>query len=152
LDRYAAHGDSQRLASAALHVAHVRFNDKHYRAAAVAYEDFLHRFPSPPQRLRVLYPAGLCYLRLDRARAAVDRWEAIVRDSADAPIAEHAWARAGDVYFQAERYADAKRCYAGLLQHFASTSAAGLASLRVAQCDYNAGDDTAALTGFAAVV
>ncbi len=35
------------------------------------------------------------YVRLSRAGDAVDHWEAIVKDSAGAPIAERAWARAG---------------------------------------------------------
>jgi TolA-binding protein len=152
LARYAARGDAQRLASAYLHMAHVRFNQKRYREAAAGYEDFLKRFPSNPQRMVALYQAGLCYVRLDRAGDAVDRWEAIVRDSASAPIAERAWARAGDLYFQAERYAEARRCYTGLLEHFANTQAAGVASLRLAQCAYNAGDDAAALTAFANVI
>src|SRR5205807_703817 len=72
----------------------------------------------------------------------------IVKDSASAPIAERAWARAGDVYFQAERYADAKRCYHGLLEHFAGSPAAALATLRLAQCEYNGGHDADALALF----
>ena len=152
LSRYAAHGDSQRLASASLHLAHVRFNQKRYREAAAGYEEYLKRFPTGSQRLLALYQAGLCYVRLDRAGDAVDRWETIVRDSAEAAIAERAWARAGDVYFQAEQYADAKRCYTGLLQNFSGSRAAGVASLRLAQCEYNAGDDAAALEAFAQVM
>src|SRR5262249_48585149 len=62
-----------------------------------------------------------------------------------------AWARAGDVYFQAERYDDAKRCYEGLLAGFANSSAASLASLRLAQCAYNAGHDDDAIRAFALV-
>lgn len=152
LSRYAAHGDSQRLASAFLHLAHVRFNQKRYREAAAGYEDFLKRFPQSSERMLALYQAGLCYQRLDRAGDAVDRWEAIVRDSAQAPIAERAWARAGDIYFQAEKYADAERCYTGLLQNFAGTRAAGVAMLRLAQCEYNAGHDAEALEAFAQVI
>jgi TolA-binding protein len=152
LSRYAAHGDAHRLSSAFLHLAHVRFNQKRYREAAAGYEDFLKRFPQASERLLALYQAGLCYQRLDRAGDAVDRWEAIVRDSAQAPIAERAWARAGDVYFQAEKYADAERCYTGLLQNFAGTRAAGVAMLRLAQCEYNAGRDGAALEAFAQVI
>ena len=55
-----------------------------------------------------------------------------MRDSATAPISERAWARVGDVYFQAERYDHAKRAYQGLLEHFAGSSAASLAMLRLA--------------------
>ena len=82
----------------------------------------------------------------------MDRWETLVRDSASSTFAERAWARAGDVYFQADRFADARRCYRGLLENFGNSSAAGLASLRLAQCEYNAGHDAAALEAFAITV
>ncbi len=147
--RYASSGDTEILSAALLDIAHERFNQKRYKEAAGAYEEFLRRFPLHPRRLIALYQAGLCYLRLNRAGDAVDRWEAMVRDSAGAPVAERAWSRAGDVYFQAERYEDAKRCYAGLLDHFAASPAASLATLRLAQCEYNAGRDAAALGLFA---
>jgi biopolymer transport protein ExbB/TolQ/TolA-binding protein len=75
-----------------------------------------------------------------------------VRDSADAALAERAWARVGDVYFQAERYDEAKRAYTGLLEHFGGSPAAGIASLRLAQCEYNAGRDAAALEGFSRTI
>src|SRR5262249_59960049 len=75
-----------------------------------------------------------------------------VRASAGPALAERAWARAGDVYFQAERFDGARRCYRGLLEHFGSSSAAGLASLRLAQCEYNAGHDAAALEAFSLTV
>ena len=129
-----------------LDIAHERFNQKRYAEAASAYEDFLRRYPKHPRRTLALYQAGLCYLRLERAGDAIDRWERIMRDTASAkdPLAERAWARAGDVYFQAERYPEAKRCYQGLLSHFGTSSAASLASLRLAQCDYNAGHDAIA--------
>src|SRR5206468_8460782 len=110
------------------------------------------RWPKHRDRATALYQAGLCYLRLDRAGDAVDRWETLVRDSAGSALAERAWARAGDVYFQAERFEDAKRCYRGLLEHFGASSAAGLASLRLAQCEYNAGHDAAALEAFAVTI
>ncbi len=152
LARWGARGDAQIISAAVLDIAHERFNQKRFRDAAAAYEDFLKRFPGHPQRLLALYQAGLCYLRLDRAGDAVDRWETVMRDSATSPLAERAWARAGDVYFQAERYVDAKRAYEGLLKHFAGSSAASLASLRLAQCDYNAGHDAEALAGYAAVI
>lgn len=152
LARYGASGGPAIVAAATLDIAHERFNQKRYREAAVAYEDFLRRFPNHPKRLIALYQAGMSYLRINRAGDAVDRWEAIVRDSADAPLAERAFARMGDLYFQAEHYADAKRCYEGLLQHFADSPAAGLASLRLAQCEYNAGHDAAALAGFSTTI
>jgi TolA-binding protein len=151
LARWGARGDAQIISAAVLDIAHERFNQKRYRDAAAAYEDFLKRFPGHPKRLLALYQAGLAYLRIDRAGDAVDRWETIMRDSATSPLAERAWARAGDVYFQAERYTEAKRAYKGLLQHFAGSSAASLAMLRLAQCEYNAGHDADALAGYAAV-
>ncbi len=140
------------VSGAVLAIAHERFNQKRYREAASAYEDFVRRFPKDPQKLTALYQAGLCYVRLDRAGDAVDRWETIVRDSADSPLAERAWARAGDLYFQAARYTDAKRCYEGLLAHFAGSSAVSIATLRLAQCEYNAGRDAEALQGFAGTI
>lgn len=152
LARWGATGDEAIVSGAFLDIAHARFNQKKYRDAAAAYEDFLRRWPAHGQRSTALYQAGLCYLRLERAGDAVDRWETLVKDSASASVAERAWARAGDVYFQAEKYDAARRCYRGLLENFAASSAAGLASLRLAQCEYNAGHDAAALEGFSATV
>ncbi|HTK31298.1 MAG TPA: tetratricopeptide repeat protein [Candidatus Saccharimonadaceae bacterium] len=151
-EQLVAGGSDKVVSGAVLAIAHERFNQKRYREAAAAYEDFVRRFPKDPQKLTALYQAGLCYVRLDRSGDAVDRWETIVRDSADAPLAEKAWARAGDLYFQAARYADAKRCYEGLLAHFASSSAASIATLRLAQGEYNAGRDAEALQGFAGTI
>lgn len=148
LNRYTGQGDLRPFSQALLNVAHVRFNQSRYEEAAAAYEEFTTRYPDHPQRLLGLYQAGLCYLRLDRGGDAIDRWEAIVRTDPQVPIAEKAWARAGDLYFQADRYAEAKRCYQGLLDHFGNTPAAGLGLLRIAQCDYNAGRDAAAVAGF----
>lgn len=147
-------GADEMVSAAILDIAHERFNQRRYKEAAAAYEDFLRRGTDSAHRPLALYQAGLCYLRLERAGDAVDRWEAILRDSASAtaPLAERAWARAGDVYFQAERYADARRCYLGLLEHFANSSAGALASLRLAQCDYNAGHDAEALQGFSQTI
>jgi len=146
--QYGGSGDASVVSGALLDIARYRFNQKRYRDAAATYDMFLKRFPADPARLTARYQAGLCYSRLNRAGDAVDQWEAVVRDSADAPIAEKAWARAGDLYFEAQRYAEAKRCYTGLLTHFASTDVAALATLRLAQCEYNAGNDAAALAGF----
>ncbi|MCB1183831.1 tetratricopeptide repeat protein [bacterium] len=152
LDRYTGEGDLRPFSQALLNVAHVRFNQGRFEAAVEAYEEFLGRYPGAEQRLLALYQAGLCYLRLDRGGDAIDRWEAIVRTDPDVPIAEKAWARAGDLYFQAESYADAKRCYQGLLDNFRTTQAAALGQLRIAQCDYNAGADAAAVAGYEVVV
>ena len=147
--QFGASGDGSVVSGAILDIARYRFNQKRYRDAAATYDMFLRRFPTHAARLSARYEAGLCYARLNRAGDAVDQWEAVVRDSADAPIAEKAWARAGDLYFMAQRYVEAKRCYAGLLEHFGATDVAALATLRLAQCEYNAGNDTAALSGFA---
>ena len=152
LARAGGDGTGSIVSGALLDIAHVRFNQKRYREAAAAYEDLLRRFPGHPQRLTALYQCGVCYLRLDRAGDAVDRWQEIVRDSASAPAAERAWARMGDAYFQAEKHEDAKRCYQGLLEHFAGTSGAALASLRLGQCEYNAGHDAEALPAFSATL
>jgi TolA-binding protein len=152
LARWGASGDQTVVSAAFLDIAHERFNQKRYREAASAYEDFLRRFPGHPRRGLALYQSGLCYLRIDRAGDAIDRWETLVRDSASAPIAERAWARAGDVYFQAEKYAEAERCYKGLLANFAGSPAASIASLRLAQCAYNGGHDAQAIEGFAQVI
>jgi TolA-binding protein len=152
LARWGGSADEAIVSTALLDIGHARFNQKHYREAAATYEDFLRRWPKHRDRATALYQAGLCYLRLDRAGDAVDRWETLVKDTAGSALAERAWARAGDVYFQAERFEDAKRCYRGLLEHFGGSSAAGLASLRLAQCEYNAGHDAAALEAFAVTI
>jgi TolA-binding protein len=148
LARWGSDANAAIASTALLDIAHARFNQKRYKEAAGTYETFLARWPKHRERATALYQAGLCYLRLGRAGDAVDRWEALVRDSASAALAERAWARAGDVYFQAERFDDARRCYTGLLAHFGASQAAGLASLRLAQCEYNAGHDAAALEAF----
>jgi TolA-binding protein len=147
--QYGGSGDESVVSGALLDIARYRFNQKRYRDAAATYDMFLKRYPAHPARLSARYQAGLCYSRLNRAGDAVDQWEAVVRDSAGAPIAEKAWARAGDLYFQAQRYTEAKRCYSGLLANFSSTDVGALATLRLAQCEYNAGNDAAALAGFA---
>jgi len=152
LARYASGGDDALIGDALLDIAHSRFNQKRYREAAAGYDDFLRRYPKHPKRLTALYQAGLCYLRLNHAGDAVDRWETITRDSAAAPLAERAWARSGDVYFQAEQYTSAQRCYRGLLEHFATSTAASIAMLRLGQCEYNAGHDAAALDRFSSTI
>ncbi|KPL19156.1 MAG: hypothetical protein AMJ92_04610 [candidate division Zixibacteria bacterium SM23_81] len=152
LARYASHGDMKSLSSAYLNKAHILFNRKSYQEAAATYDEFLDRFPNNPQHLLALYQAGLCYLRLNLAGDAVDRWEAIVAKAPDAEIAERAWVRAGDLYFQAERFEDAKRCYQGLLDHFTNSRITALGLLRLAQCEYNASRDPEALELYSVVV
>ncbi|MEE9271268.1 MAG: tetratricopeptide repeat protein [Candidatus Krumholzibacteria bacterium] len=151
LARYAESGDRDNLSAAYLNKAHILFNRKKYRDAASTYDDFLQRFPAHEQRPLALYQSGLCHSRLDHNGDAVDRWEAVVEIDPSAEIAEKAWVRAGDLYFQTEHYEDAKRCYQGLLDNFANSRAAALGMLRMAQCDYNAGRDAEALDGFSAV-
>jgi len=149
--RYGSSGDPSIVSGAILDIAHSQFNRKHYREAAQGYREYLNRYPDSPARLLARHQAALCYVRLNRAGDAVDQWEAIVKDSASAPIAEKAWARAGDLYFQAQKYAAAKRCYQGLLENFASTEGASIAMLRLAQCDYNEEHDEDALKAYAEV-
>lgn len=152
LARYASQGDTETLSSAYLNKAHILFNRKKYKNAAKTYDDFLQRFPGHPRRLLALYQAGLCHQRLKHTGNAVDRWEELVATDPTAELAERAWVRAGDVYFQTGHYDDAKRCYQGLLDNFIGSRAAALGMLRMAQCDYNAGRDTDALGMFSAVV
>jgi TolA-binding protein len=149
--RYGASGDPSVVSGAILDIAHSQFNRKHYREAAQGYREFLRRYPDHPSRLLARHQAALCYVRLDRAGDAVDQWEAIVKDSASAPIAEKAWARAGDLYFQAQKYREAERCYQGLMEHFAATEGASIAMLRLAQCAYNEQHDEEALKAYSEV-
>jgi TolA-binding protein len=148
LARYTGQGDLRPFSQALLNVAHVRFNQSRYQESVAAYEEYLSRYGDDSHRLPALYQAGLCYLRLDRGGDAIDRWETLVRTAPGDAMAEKAWARAGDLYFQAEHYDQAKRCYEGLLANFSGTSAAGLGLLRIAQCDFNAGRDAAAVAGY----
>jgi len=151
LERYASQGD-EHLASAFLNKAHIRFNEKDYKAAAAAYDEFARRFPEDENRLLALYQAGLSHQRLEHEGDAVDRWEEIVKTAPTAPIAEKAWIRAGDAYFRAEHYEEAKRCFEGLLANFADSPTVGRGALHVAQCEYNAGRDAEALELFADVI
>jgi len=145
-------GDRELFNQALLNIAHVRFNQGRHADALPAYEEFLRRNAQHADRQLVLYQAGLCYLRLDRAGDAADRWEAAVALDPASDLAEQAWSRAGDLYFQAERYDDARRCYGGLLAHFADGDGAALGRLRLAQCDFNAGRDQEAITGFGQLI
>ncbi len=152
LSQYASFGDAEDMSSAYINKAHILFNQKDYEEAAVAYEGFLQRFPGHEKQQLALYQAGLCYLRLDRDGNAVDKWEEVVLINPASEIAERSWVRAGDLYFQAGHYEEAKRCYQGLLDHFSSTPVAAMAMLRHAQCEYNAGNDQEALQRFSEVL
>jgi TolA-binding protein len=148
----AAGGSDGVVAGALLDIAHERFNQKRYADAAAAYDEFVRRFPDDRRRAFARYQSGVCALRLDRSGDAVDRFEAVARDTASGVTAERALARAGDVYFESRHYGDAERCYRDLLDRFPSSTAAAVASLRLGQCAYNAGRDTAALAAFAATM
>ncbi|HMB67706.1 MAG TPA: tetratricopeptide repeat protein, partial [bacterium] len=148
LDRYAELGDSESLAEALLHKAHIRFNEKRYADAAKGYDEFAARFPDRAEAQLALYQAGLAHLRVGNSGDAVDRWEAALQRDPTSEIASKAWARAGDLYFRAEKFDDAERCFRGLLDHFDSADTEARASLRIAQCQYNAGRDAEALAMF----
>jgi TolA-binding protein len=152
LDRYASTDGGEDVSSAILHKAHILFNDKKYAAAAATYDEFAQRFYDHADRLTALYQAGLCHLRLGNAGDAIDRWEAVVSADPAGAVSERSWERAGDLYFQAERYEEAKRCFRGLLDNFGESDVAARALLRIAQCDYNAGRDADAVEAFSEVV
>lgn len=152
LARYAAKKQTDHLSLAYLHKAHILFNKKEYREAAATYDEFLARYPDHPRRLLALYQAGLSYYRLQQNGDAVDRWELLVSIDSTAEISERAWVRAGDLYFQAEHYEDAKRCYLGLLENFSDSRAAAMGMLRLAQCEYNAGNDRESLKLYSDVI
>jgi TolA-binding protein len=90
-------------------------------------------------------------MRLERDGDAVDKFETLTTADPAAPAAEKAWQQAGDVYFRAGHYEEAKRSYEGLLGNFTGSSVAAMGLLRIAQCDYNAGRDTDAIEGFSRV-
>ena len=152
LQRYSSMGDVESLGSAVLHKAHILFNEKKYAKAAVAYDDFARRFPNDPNILLALYQSGLSHLRVGHNGDAIDRWEAIVKRDPAGEIGTKAWARAGDLYFRAERYEDAKRCFRGLLEHAQTGETPARATLRIAQCEFNAGHDAEALRLYSEVV
>lgn len=152
LSKYASYGDAEDMSSAYINRAHVFFNQKKYEDAAAGYEEFLQRFPGHDDQQLALYQAGLCYVRLDRSGNAVDKWEEVVLINPASEIAERAWVRAGDLYFQTDHYEEAKRCYQGLLDNFSNTPVAAMAMLRLAQCEYNAGNDQEALQRFAEIL
>lgn len=145
LARFSVADAQAELSSAYINKAHILFNNKKYKDAAAAYDDFFYRYPSHSDRLLALYQAGLCYYRLQQSGDAVDRWEALVEEDPASDMAERAWVRAGDLYFQAEYYDEAKRAYQGLLENFANSHGMALGMLRLAQCEFNAGNDKEAL-------
>ncbi|MBN2170246.1 MAG: tetratricopeptide repeat protein [Candidatus Krumholzibacteriota bacterium] len=152
LDRYGGRGGEVALVSSTFNMAHLRFNQKRYGEAAALYEQVASAGGDPARRREALYQAGLCYLRLDRAGDAIDRWRRIVAEAPGDPAAEKVWSRMGDLYFLAESYGDARRAYEGLLANFAGSDAAPRAMLRIARCDYNTGDDAAALESYSALI
>jgi TolA-binding protein len=152
LARFGAATDAYSLSSAYLNKAHILFNKKNYDQAVAAYEDFLYRFPEHPEELLALYQAGMCYVRLDRDGDAIDRWDTLLAADPSAAIAEQAWFRTGDVYFQAGHMEEAKVSYQGLIDNFQDSPVAAVGQLRIAQCDYNAGRDADAIAAFSLVV
>jgi len=151
LSRYGSYENADDMDSPYLNKAHLLFNQKKYKEAAKAYEAFLKRYPSHSEKQFALYQLGLSYLRIGHTGNAVDKWEEIVTIDPASEIAERAWVRAGDLYFQTDHYEDAKRCYQGLLDHFSESRVAAMAMLRLAQCEYNAGNDREALERFSAI-
>jgi len=152
LARYGATAAADELSSAYINKAHILFNNKKYAEAATAYDDYYYRYPEHPDRQLALYQSGMCYSRLDQSGDAVDRWETAVELDPSSEVAERAWVRAGDLYFQAEYYEEATRCYQGLLDNFGDSRGTALGMLRLAQCEFNAGNDAAALQLYSQVI
>jgi TolA-binding protein len=94
----------------------------------------------------------MCYLRLGQDGDAVDRWEEVARIDPTAPIAEKALVRAGDVYFTAGHYEEAKACYQSLTTNFADSRSSAVGTLRIAQCDYNAGNYPESIEAYSLVI
>src|SRR5262249_10456777 len=59
LARGGIHGSDEVVSAAILDIAHERFNQRRYKEAAGAYEDFLRRYPGHPRRFVALYQCGL---------------------------------------------------------------------------------------------
>ena len=150
--RYGSTGNTADLSTAYLNKAHILFNEKNYREAARTYEAFLSDFPDHADRALALYQAGMCYQRLNQSGDAVDRWDAVTAINPSSAIAEKAWVRAGDVYFNTAHYDKARYCYEGLLAHFGESRGAAVGLLRIAQCDYNAGRYPEAVESYSEVM
>jgi hypothetical protein len=143
-DSSALRGDRRRTGSrAAYSIAHARFNQKEYGGGGL--RGFHPPVPEHPERLRRL--SGRVSHATRPRRRRYRSLEAIVA-APEAPTPS-ALARAGDLYFQAEHYTEAKRCYEGLNAHFSESTSASRGLLRIAQCEYNAGNDPEAIEGFA---
>lgn len=152
LARYGAAGGTEDISSAYLNRAHILFNEKNYKEAARGYEAFLAEYPQHPDRAQALYQAGMCYQRLGQNGDAVDRWSAVTMIDSTSELAEKAWSRAGDVYFTTGHYADAKRCYQGLVAHFGESRGVAIGLLRIAQCHYNTSDYAGAVEAYSQVI
>jgi TolA-binding protein len=152
LARYGSVANSEDLSSAYINKAHILFNNKKYAEAAAAYDEFYQRYPGHPDLQLALYQSGMCYSRLQQSGDAVDRWETAVEIDPASKVAERVWVRAGDLYFQAEYYEDAKRCYQGMLDNFSNGRGTALGMLRLAQCEFNAGNNSEALQMYSQVV
>jgi TolA-binding protein len=148
MSRYMAMGDREGLGSSLLSLARLHFNIREYEQAVDKFQNFLKQYPEHENNLEARYETGICYLRMGRAGDAVDMWNSVVDTSPGSNVAERAWIRAGDIYFQARRFDQAKRCYRGLLENFPESDAEAMGMLRIAQCDYNEGNSHQALEGF----
>jgi TolA-binding protein len=145
-------GGTQDLSSAYLNRAHILFNEKNYKEAARGYDSFIAEYPNHPDRAQALYQAGMCYQRLGQNGDAVDRWAALTAIDSTSALAEKAWSRAGDVYFTSGHYAEAQRCYQGLVTHFGESRGVAVALLRIAQCHYNTADYADAVEAYSQVI
>jgi len=152
LTRYGAAGNAHDLSSAYLNRAHILFNEKKYKEAARGYETFLAEFPDHPDRAQALYQAGMCYQRIGQNGDAVDRWATLTAIDTTSALAEKAWSRAGDVYFTTGHYAEAQKCYQGLVAHFGESRGVAIGLLRIAQCHYNTSDYAGAVEAYSQVI
>ncbi len=146
--RYRAMDNREGLASTLISIARLHFNNRDYGKAMERYREFLRLFPRDERIPTVKYQSGICYLRMGRGGDAADMWQSVVEDTTAGRLAEAAWIRAGDVYFQAHQYERAKQCYLGLLENFPRSDAAEAGMLRIAQCEYNSGNTLQALKEF----
>ncbi len=148
LARYDAQKDRENLAAAQLTMAHSLFNAKDYAGAADGYAEFLREAPEHVEAATAMYQQGLCYQRLGREGDAVDVWSRITSRYASTPMAQKAWQRSGDVYFQAGHFDQARACYHALQDEFDSAGAQAIALLRLGRCDFNEGNTEQALEYF----
>ncbi|MCD6380581.1 tetratricopeptide repeat protein [bacterium] len=152
IERYRAWDDKENMSEAYLVKAHALFNKGKYDKAAFEYREFVKLFPGNPKVPLAKYQTGLCYSMLERTGDAVDIWIETAKMDSSSSIARKSWLRAGDLYFQANNFKEARGCYAGLTCNFPIDSEAYITGkLRLAQCDYNEGKTKDALERFSEV-